>query len=104
MTKEIYTYVLECSDGSFYTGYTTDLAKRIKVHNSGRGAKYTKARRPVILKYYEVAESKSIAMKKEAAIKKLSRVQKELYINENMLYYKLEFIKNINNENAKDKK
>ena len=48
-----YTYILRCSDGSLYTGWTNDLEKRVRAHNEGRGAKYTKSRRPVVLAYYE---------------------------------------------------
>ncbi len=71
-----YVYILECSDGTLYTGWTNDLDKRIKAHNEGKGAKYTKARRPVTLTYYEEYENKSDALKREAAIKKLSRAEK----------------------------
>lgn len=68
--------MLKCSDGTIYSGYTTDLEQRLHVHNSGSGAKYTRARLPVRLVYYEEFGSKSEAMKKEAAFKKLSRTQK----------------------------
>ena len=64
-----YTYILECSDGSFYTGYTNDLERRVRVHNMGKGAKYTKARLPCRLVYYEIFISKSEAMKREYFIK-----------------------------------
>ena len=53
MSQENFTYIVKCSDGSLYTGWTNDLDKRLKAHNSGRGAKYTKTRRPVELVYYE---------------------------------------------------
>ena len=76
MEKQPYTYVLKCGDGSLYTGYTTDLEARVATHNAGKGAKYTKTRRPVELVYYEVFASKNEAMKREAAIKKLSRTKK----------------------------
>ncbi len=72
-----FTYIVRCSDGSLYTGWTNDLAKRIRAHNEGTGAKYTKSRRPVELVYYEVFENKEDAMKREAAIKQLSRKEKE---------------------------
>ena len=71
-----YTYILRCSDGSLYTGWTTDLNKRLEAHNSGNGAKYTKVRRPVELVYYEEYEDKKDAMKREYAIKQLSRDNK----------------------------
>ena len=76
MEKQAYPYVLKCADGSLYTGYTTDLEARVATHNAGKGAKYTKTRRPVELVYYEVFASKNEAMKREAAIKKLSRTKK----------------------------
>ena len=69
--------MLECSDGSFYTGWTNDLSHRVKVHKEGKGAKYTRARRPVELVYYETFETKSEAMKRECAIKKLTHEQKK---------------------------
>lgn len=72
-----YTYILKCADGTYYTGWTTDLARRIKAHNHGTGAKYTRTRRPVCLVYAELHKTKSDAMKREAAIKKLSRKEKE---------------------------
>ena len=72
-----YTYILKCADGTYYTGWTTDLEQRLKTHNEGTGAKYTRARRPVTLAYAELHETKSGAMKREAAIKKLSRKEKE---------------------------
>lgn len=73
---KFYAYMLKCSDETIYSGYTTDLEQRLNVHNSGSGAKYTRARLPVNLVYYEEFESKSEAMKKEAAFKKLYRTQK----------------------------
>lgn len=76
-----YTYVVECRDGTFYTGWTNNIEKRIEDHNSGKGAKYTKARRPVTLVYYETFETKKEAMKREYAIKQMSRVQKENMIS-----------------------
>ena len=72
-----FVYLLRCSDNSLYCGWTTDLEKRIEAHNSGRGAKYTKNRRPVELVYYEECESKSAAMKREWFIKhKMTREEK----------------------------
>lgn len=72
-----YTYILKCADGTYYTGWTTDLEQRLKAHNQGTGAKYTRAHRPVTLAYAELHATKSDAMKREAAIKKLSRKEKE---------------------------
>lgn len=71
-----YTYIVRCSDGSLYTGWTNDLEKRIKDHNEGRGAKYTKARRPVVLAYYEEFATKEEAMRREWEIKQLTRAEK----------------------------
>ena len=73
-----YVYILRCADDTLYTGWTTDLEKRIQAHNSKKGAKYTKSRTPVTLFYYEEFESKSDALKREAAIKKLPRSSKLL--------------------------
>ena len=72
-----YTYMLRCKDGTYYTGYTNDLEKRIKAHNEGKGARYTKGRGPVELVYYEEYEEKSPAMRREWDIKQLSRNAKE---------------------------
>ncbi|MCF2682053.1 GIY-YIG nuclease family protein [Faecalicatena contorta] len=72
-----YTYILKCQDGSFYTGWTNDLEKRIQAHNAGKGAKYTRNRRPVKLIYWEEYETKGEAMKREYAIKRMSRQEKE---------------------------
>ena len=75
-----YTYILQCGDGSYYTGWTNNLERRLKDHSQGRGAKYTRAHLPVILVYYECFDTKEEAMKREASIKKLSRSQKERLI------------------------
>ena len=71
-----YTYMLRCGDGSLYTGWTNDLAKRLKAHSEGRGGKYTRSHRPVELVYAERRESREDAMRREAAIKRLSREEK----------------------------
>jgi putative endonuclease len=71
-----YVYILECGDGSLYTGITNDVVKRIKKHNSGKGAKYTKARLPVKLKIKFEANDRSEASKLEYKIKQLSRQEK----------------------------
>ncbi len=74
---QYYIYILECSDKTLYTGWTYDIEKRIKEHNSGKnGAKYTRSRRPVKLVYVKTCSNLSDALKGEAQIKKLSRVQK----------------------------
>ena len=70
-------YVLECADGSLYTGYTTDLERRVAEHDAGDGAKYTRGRTPVELRYHERFDSKSAAMSREYEIKQLSRTAKE---------------------------
>ena len=72
-----YTYIVKCCDGSFYTGWTTNIDRRLKQHNSGKGAKYTRVRLPVELIYHEVYETKSEAMKREYEIKSMSRKKKE---------------------------
>ncbi len=71
-----YTYILQCGDGTLYTGWTTDLKKRLRAHNEKRGAKYTKNRTPVTLVYYETFETKQEALRREYAIKQLSRSEK----------------------------
>lgn len=71
-----FTYIVRCSDNSLYTGWTVNIQRRITSHNKGTGAKYTRARRPVELVYYEVYNNRSQALKREYAIKKLSRTDK----------------------------
>ncbi|MFS0577361.1 GIY-YIG nuclease family protein [Sporosarcina sp. 179-K 3D1 HS] len=73
-------YVLECKDGSYYAGYTNDLERRIRVHNEGKGAKYTRARKPVRCIYSETFKSKREAMQAEYRFKQLRREAKERYI------------------------
>ena len=83
--KRNYTYMVKCSDGTLYTGWTTDLEHRVKAHNDGEGAKYTRSRRPVELVYYEEYATKAEAMKREYSIIQLTRKQKEKLIeNKNM--------------------
>lgn len=77
-----YIYVLLCADGTLYTGYTTDVDKRLQTHNAGKGAKYTKTRLPVKLLYQESFASKSEAMRAEALFKKKSRQAKLDYISQ----------------------
>ncbi len=76
MTKENYTYILECADQTLYCGWTNHLAERVAAHNAGKGAKYTKSRRPVVLRYYETFDTKTEAMRREWQIKQLSRSEK----------------------------
>lgn len=75
-----FVYVLECSDGTFYTGYTTDVDRRVDEHNDGTAAKYTRGRRPVELIYVERFDQRSMAMQREHAIKQLRRPAKEQLI------------------------
>lgn len=75
-----YTYLVRCADGTLYCGWTNHLEKRMDAHNEGRGAKYTKGRRPVTLVYYEEYETKSEAMRREAELKKLTKEEKERMI------------------------
>ena len=74
--KHFFVYLLRCSDDTLYCGWTTDLKRRLAAHNSGKGAKYTRTRRPVELVYFEELENKSSAMKREYEIKQLSRAEK----------------------------
>ena len=71
-----YVYILKCSDSSLYTGWTNDLVSRVNIHNTGKGAKYTRGRRPCELVYFESFDDKSPALKREHAIKRLSREEK----------------------------
>jgi putative endonuclease len=72
-----YVYVLSCADGSLYTGYTTDVERRVAEHNAGEGAKYTRGRTPVAVVHTESFDTKSAAMAREYEIKQLSRAGKE---------------------------
>ena len=83
MSNSNYTYIVECSDGTLYTGWTTNLDNRIKAHNSKTGAKYTRSRTPVKLVYYEEFTTKEEAMSREYHIKQLTRKQKDELINSN---------------------
>ena len=82
MEKKNYTYMVRCRDNSLYTGWSNDLEHRVKMHNSGKGAKYTMTRLPVELVYYEEWETKTEAMQREAAIKKLNKAKKEELVKE----------------------
>lgn len=71
-----YTYIVRCKDNTLYCGWTNDLEKRMASHNAGTGAKYTRSRHPVQLVYYETFETKEEAMRREYAIKRLTRAEK----------------------------
>lgn len=77
MTTPHYVYVIECADGSFYTGYTTDVQRRVAEHDAGEGSKYTRGRTPVEPRHTEAFDTKGAAMSREHEIKQLSRRQKE---------------------------
>ncbi len=78
-----YVYILRCGDGSLYTGITTDVSRRVAVHNAGKGAKYTRSRLPVTLVYQESQPDKSAALKRELEIKGFTRAQKLRLIGSN---------------------
>jgi putative endonuclease len=80
--KSHFVYILRCADGTYYTGYTTELERRIREHNEGKGAKYTRGRGPVELMYMEEGVDRSWGLKREEAIKRLSRLQKEALISQ----------------------
>ena len=80
MTGDHHVYVLECSDETLYTGYTTDVERRVAEHDAGEGAKYTRGRTPVELVHVETYETQSAAMSREYEIKQLSRSRKERLI------------------------
>ncbi len=80
MSKQNCVYIVECNDGTLYTGWTNDIDKRIKAHNEGKGAKYTRFRNPVKLVYIENLENKSEALIRENKIKKMTRNEKKQLI------------------------
>ncbi len=82
MEDAAYTYIVECGDGSLYTGWTNHLEERIQCHSAGKGAKYTRTRLPVQLVYYETFATKQQAMQREWAIKQLTHKEKQLLINQ----------------------
>ena len=77
-----YTYIVKCRDSSLYTGWTNDLERRVREHNAGKGAKYTKSRRPVALAYFEAFETRQEAMSREYAIKRPEKKQTKLKLLE----------------------
>ena len=79
-----YVYILACGDGSLYTGIAANVQQRLRAHQSGKGAKYTKNRRPVVLKYYETFSTKQEAMRREWEIKQLSRKEKLELVRQQM--------------------
>lgn len=83
MHQKYFVYIVRCSDGTLYTGYTTNLIRRVAEHNTQgvRGARYTQGRQPVSLVYHESCSSRSEAMKREIAMKRLSRTEKLLLID-----------------------
>ncbi len=78
--KKFFVYIVECADGTYYSGYTPDLERRLEMHNSGKGAKYTRGRRPVTLVYNRAYASVSRAMREEYRLKRLTRKQKECLV------------------------
>ena len=80
MDKAFYVYILRCGDGTLYTGSTYDVQKRLQLHSNGKGAKYTRGRGPLQLVYFESKASRSDALKREIAIKRMTRIQKEQLI------------------------
>lgn len=79
--EQYYVYILKCVDNTFYCGITNDLIKRVNTHNAGKGSKYTRGRLPVYIEYCEIVEDKSKALKREYAIKQMSKNQKIKLIN-----------------------
>ena len=80
MEDSWYVYILRCGDGTLYTGITTDVQRRLQMHRSGKGAKYTRGRQPLELVYREACEDHSQALKREWQIKQLPRAEKEKLI------------------------
>ena len=83
-----YCYIVECVDGTYYTGWAVNPEERVTVHNKGRGARYTRTRRPVKLVYIEELPDRTSAMKREIAIKKMERGRKKKLIKESSHVYK----------------
>jgi putative endonuclease len=77
-----YCYILECADGTYYTGWSLDPERRLEQHNAGQGARYTRSRRPLTLVFKEEHHSQAAAMKREAEIKRLSRTEKQFLIQD----------------------
>lgn len=77
-----YVYLLQCDDGTLYTGVTNDVSRRCAQHNAGTASRYTRSRLPVVVVYQETQAGRSLALKREAAVKRLSRLEKERLIRE----------------------
>ena len=84
LDKSYYVYIIRCADGTLYTGSTDDVQRRLEVHRSGKGAKYTRGRGPLELVYSEQVKSWSQALRRESEIKKMTRLQKEEMIKGNL--------------------
>lgn len=84
MPSQWFVYILQCSDNSFYTGYTEDIQKRLDTHNAGMGLTYTAARRPIHLVYHELHPTKESAIRREQQIKKWTRAKKQSLIKGDM--------------------
>lgn len=76
-----YTYLLKCSDGTYYTGWTVDLEKRLKTHNGGTASRYTRSRLPVSLVYWEEYSTRQEAQRREASLRKLKKLDKDSLVN-----------------------
>ena len=81
MDKKWYLYILECNDGSLYTGITDDVERRLNAHQKGKGAKYTRGRSPLLLRYTEICDNHSVALKREIQVKNLTKAQKMQLFN-----------------------
>jgi len=77
----VYVYIVECADGTYYTGWTTDPVRRLKMHNAGRGSRYTRRRRPVRLAYCEEQPDRASAQRRELVLKRLSRGRKQALVD-----------------------
>jgi putative endonuclease len=81
-----FVYLVECADGTLYAGWTVDLQRRVKAHNRGKGARYTRSRRPVRLVYWEPCDSQGAALRREAALRRLNRSQKLALVEQHRAY------------------
>jgi putative endonuclease len=85
MENNYFVYILKCNDGTYYIGYTNDIPKRVKVHNAGKGAKYTRGRLPVEVVFQQSFETKSEALKQEYKLKRMTRSEKEKLIERGII-------------------
>jgi len=81
LDNQHFIYILECKDGTYYTGYTTNVARRLSMHSRGQGAKYTRSRLPVCLVYAEEVASHSSGLRRELDIKSMTRIQKQILVS-----------------------